>query len=97
MPTEAEYASKFYAIADPILSRPVTSKAGIRQLIALAGRAVRGERDRATKEISLRWKDEFARIKKENDEWQKALDSAFRGEMQMISERGGDMEEGLQR
>jgi len=97
MATEAEYARMFAAVAGPIMSRGFKSKADIRRLVAEAGRAVRAERNRATHEISLRWKDEFARIKEENDAWQKALDAAFRGEMQMISEAIGDMEEGLQR
>jgi len=95
MPTKEEYASRFDGVTDPIMSGRYKNRADIRRLAASARKAVREERNTCTREISGRWKEKFAEVKKENDEWQKALDQAFREELQMIDDRIGDMEEAL--
>jgi hypothetical protein len=97
MPTEGEYGRRFELVAESVMGRGFNTKAEIRRGVAEANRAVRVEREKIVKEISARWKEKFAEIKAENDAWQKALADAYKRELQMIEERTGDLEEGLQK
>lgn len=91
MPTKEEYSDVFSIIVDDILSRDFKTKSEARHLAALANKAVRAKRDEFTRGISSRWKGEFARIKVENDQWQKALDVSYHDWLVMIDDRLGDM------
>jgi len=97
MPTGAEYAVRLGAVSRPFTDMPFKNKFEIRHILSLAAQAVRAEGRKCTAEITARWKEEFARIKKENDDWQRALATALKNEIQMVWEREGDMEEGLQK
>lgn len=95
MPSQAEYEQALEYAQGGILEMAVETRSGVAKLCAEARRRTLRERNKLTTEISNRWKGEFAKIKKENDEWQKALSAAFHSTLQMIDERSGDMIEGL--
>ena len=97
MPTQAEYAQLFEQAQGRILDMAVTTRAGVSKLCSEARRRTVKERNRLTLEISGRWKTEFAKIKLENDQWQKALDAAFHAAMQDIDEQHATMNESIQR
>jgi len=97
MPTQAEYAQLFEAAQGGILDNVVTTKAGVSKVCSEAKRRMVKERNRLTLEISGRWRTEFAKIKLENDQWQKALNAAYHEAMQDVDEQHATMDEALQR
>jgi len=97
MPTQAEYAQLFEQAQGGVLDMAVDTRTGVSKLCAEARRRTVKERNRLTLEISGRWKTEFAKIKLENDQWQKALDDAFHAAMQDIDEQHATMNESIQR
>jgi len=97
MATQAEYEQILENAQGGILEMAVSTRAGVSKLVAEAKRRVIRERNKLTSGISTRWRDEFAKIKKENDEWQKALSAAYKAVDQSIEERAGDMIEGIQK
>lgn len=92
MPTVEEFANRFDGITNPILSQTTNTKADIRRIVSQANKAVRAERLVIVREITERWKERFAEIKTENDEWQAALAIAYKNEIQMNYEAGSEME-----
>ena len=97
MPSQQEYEQLLDQAMGGILGMAVETRSGVAKLCAEARRRVMRERNIMTKGISTRWRDEFAKIKNENDEWQKALNAAYHSAMQSIDESAGDMIERLQR
>jgi hypothetical protein len=95
MPTESEYAGRFAAVSAPFWAMSARTRNDIRRVIGLAHAAIIKERNVATAEISSRWKERYAEIKLENDEWQKGLAAAFKGEMQMLYEAEDRMRDEL--
>lgn len=92
MPTKEEYASRFDGLTRPILQQTANTKRDVRRIVSQADKAVRAERLVIVREISDRWKERFAEIKTENDEWQAALAAAYKDELIMNHDAGAEME-----
>lgn len=97
MPTQAEYAYFFEQAQGGILDMAVETRSGVSKLCAEARRRTVKEKNKLILGISNRWRIEYAKIKEENDQWQKALDDAFHAAMQDIDEQHATMNESIQR
>jgi hypothetical protein len=97
MRSQSEYESILDSEAGSALSRPVGTRRDVQAAGAEARRRVIRKREELTKEITKLWNDGFKVLKNENDSMQRGLRAAFLAVDQGISERLGDMIEGLGR
>ena len=97
MPSKQEYDAAFKYAMGPVLEFPVANRAGASKICAEARRRIVREQTNLRKGISDLWRQRFAEIKRENDDFEKALKESYQDAHEYISAKYGDLLEGLQR